>query len=104
MYVVLYRWKLRPGCEDAFVAAWSRVSRFLQKERGSLGSRLHLGSDGIWYSYAQWPDAATRERAFSEVSGEAASLAAMREAIAEGFPEIELEARADFLSPVHPAT
>lgn len=100
MYIVLYRWRLHPGSERSFIDAWSRVSRFLLTERGSLGSRLHRGCDGIWYSYAQWPDAAARERAFAGDSVEADALAAMRVAIAERLPEIELEPCADFL--IHP--
>lgn len=59
--VVLYRWRLHPNMESSFIAAWSRVSDLLRAERGSLGSRLHRGSDGLWYSYAQWP-ARKRER------------------------------------------
>jgi hypothetical protein len=97
MYVVLYRWRLHPGSEPGFVEAWSRVSRFLLTQRGSLGSRLHRGSDGIWYSYAQWPDAAARQSAFAAPSGEPAALEVMRAAILEGLPEIELEPCADFL-------
>jgi hypothetical protein len=97
MYVVLYRWRLHPGSEQAFIEAWSRVSRFLLTQRGSLGSRLHRGADGIWYSYAQWPDAAARQSAFSGPSGESASLDVMSAAIAERLPELELEPCADFL-------
>ena len=97
MYVVLYRWRLHPGSEREFVEAWSQVSRFLLTQRGSIGSRLHRGSDGIWYSYAQWPDAAARQSAFMQPSAAAAALDVMRAAIAERLPEIELEPCADFL-------
>jgi hypothetical protein len=44
-FVVLYRWRLRPEAEDSFVRAWSRISELLLEQRGSLGSRLHRGSD-----------------------------------------------------------
>src|SRR5580698_2260004 len=97
MYVVLYRWRLHPGSEQAFIEAWSQVSAFLLTQRGSLGSRLHRSADGIWYSYAQWPDAAARQSAFARPSGEPAALEVMRAAIAESLPEIELEPCADFL-------
>lgn len=98
-FVVLYRWRLHPGTEDAFVRAWSRVSEKLRSGRGSLGSRLHRGSDGLWYSYAQWPSAQARSDAFAlgPVDPEAARV--MDEAIAERFPEIVLEPVADFLGP-----
>ncbi len=72
-FIVLYRWRLHAGAEHAFVAAWSRVSAVLRAERGSLGSRLHRGSDGIWYSYAQWPSAQAREQAFALGSVDAGS-------------------------------
>lgn len=96
-FTVLYRWRLRPGMEASFVGAWSRVSVLLRSERGSLGSRLHRGSDGLWYSYAQWPSAQVREEAFALGPVDASAGAAMDEAIAERFPEIVLEPVADFL-------
>ena len=97
MFVVLYRWKLRPGHEDEFVEAWSRVSDLLLKERGSLGSRLHLGSDGIWYSYAQWPSAEVRQQAFAQGPVDAEASGRMNAAILERFQEVVLDSRADFL-------
>jgi len=63
-FVVLYRWRLHEGSEESFVTAWSRVSDLLLSERGSLGSRLHRGPDGLWYSCAEWPSLEAREKAF----------------------------------------
>jgi hypothetical protein len=97
MFVVLYRWKLRPGHEDEFVEAWSRVSDLLLNERDSLGSRLHLGSDGIWYSYAQWPSAEVRKQAFAQGHVDPEAGERMKTAILESFPEVVLDSRADFL-------
>ena len=96
-FAVLYRWRLHPGKEQQFIEAWNRVSLLLLEERGSLGSRLHRGADGIWYSYAQWPSAAAREQASSLPSIAPEAVASMREAIAESFPEVVLESVADFL-------
>ena len=62
--IVLYRWRLHAGAEDAFVQGWSRITELLRL-RGSLGSRLHRGSDGLWYSYAQWPSAEVRRDIFA---------------------------------------
>jgi hypothetical protein len=95
-YVVLYRWRLRPGHESSFVAAWSRITQSLRDDGGSLGSRLHRGTDGIWYGYAQWPDSETRQRAFACLRDESVT-AQMRAAVAESLPEIELAPVADFL-------
>ena len=65
-FVVLYRWRVHAGQEEAFVAAWSTITALLRSQRGSLGSRLHRGSDALWYGYAQWPDAARRQQAFAD--------------------------------------
>jgi hypothetical protein len=102
-FVVLYRWRLHPGSEDGFVQAWSRTTDLL-RARGSLGSRLHRGSDGLWYGYAQWPGAQARAEAFALGPADDAASARMREAIAESLPEIVLEPVADFLVPVQKGT
>jgi len=94
-FAVLYRWRLHEGAEEAFVAAWSRISERLLAERGSLGSRLHRGQDGLWYSYAQWPSAAARERAFAGGSVDPEASGQMRAAIAETLPEIVLQPVSD---------
>ena len=94
--MVLYRWILHPGSDASFIEAWSRVTALLRERGGSLGSRLHRGSDGIWYGYAQWPDAQTRELAFAQPYDPAAS-AQMRAAVAESMPEVLLEPMSDFL-------
>jgi hypothetical protein len=95
-FVVLYRWRLHPGLETSFVEAWSRITELLRDAGGSLGSRLHRGSDGIWYAYAQWPNDEIRQRAFSQSVDPSAS-AQMRAAVAESFPELVLESVSDFL-------
>jgi hypothetical protein len=97
--VVIYRWRLRPGMEATFTQAWSRVTELL-RARGSLGSRLHRGAEGIWYGYAQWPSAKAREDAFAAGPVDEAATAQMRSAIAERFPEIILEPVADYLVPL----
>jgi hypothetical protein len=94
--VVLYRWRLHPGAEASFIEAWSRITESLLSQGGSQGSRLHRGSDGLWYGYAQWPDDATRQRAFAQpLDGQAS--AQMRAAIAESLPEVLLAPVSDFL-------
>lgn len=94
--VVLYRWRLHPGSEASFTEAWSRITETLRSHAGSLGSRLHRGSDGFWYGYAQWPDDAVRQRAFAQPL-DPESSAQMRAAIAESFPEVLLTPFSDFL-------
>jgi len=96
-FAVLYRWRLHPGTEAAFVEAWSRVSEGLLKHEGSLGSRLHRGPDGLWYSYAQWPSAEVRAAAFRSASHDPIAAEQMRAAIAETLPEVVLESVADYM-------
>lgn len=98
-FVVLYRWRLHPGSEETFIQGWSRTTDLL-RTRGSLGSRLHRGSDGLWYGYAQWPSAQARAEAFARGPVDDPAMTAMRQAIAESLPEIVLEPVADFLVPM----
>ncbi len=95
-FAVLYRWRLHPGTEESFIQAWSRISELL-RQRGSLGSRLHQGADGIWYSYAQWPSAQARDDVFALGSADPAASEIMQAAILEGLPEIVLTPVADYL-------
>lgn len=96
-FAVLYRWRIHADKEEQFIRAWSRVSELLLRERGSLGSRLHKGQDGIWYSYAQWPSSAARDAAFALPSVDNEASANMHKAIAERYPEVVLASVADFL-------
>jgi hypothetical protein len=100
--VVLYRWRLLAGRERDFIRAWSRVSQILLEQHGSLGSRLHKGADGVWYSYAQWPSADARTKAFAGPFADPAALDEMSRAAAERFPELVLESVADFMVAVAP--
>lgn len=99
-FCAIYRWRLHPGSEDAFVQAWSRVTELLLSERGSLGSRLHRGPDDIWYSYTQWPSAAAKAEGLSRPSVDPEAWQQLRDAIAETLSELILEPVADFLVPL----
>lgn len=103
-FCVLYRWRLLVGSEQAFIDAWSRVTRLLLSERGALGSRLHRGPDGIWYGYAQWPSAEARAEALSRPPVDAEAWERMRSCIVESLPELVLEPVADFLAPLRKVT
>lgn len=96
MYIVLYRWRIKPECEDQFIEGWSDVTRFYAEKFDSLGSRLHRGDDGVWYAYAQWESAAHRENAFENIP-DLPARDKMRESIAASFPPVELAIEADFL-------
>jgi len=44
-FAVMYRWRVAPDKEEAFVAAWRRITELIKECRGGLGSRLHRAAD-----------------------------------------------------------
>jgi hypothetical protein len=93
---VLYRWKLKEGAGERFAAAWTAVTEHYLSNFGSLGSRLHKGSDGVWYAYARWPSEEARQNAFlSRDMDDSANE--MADCIAERFPEVFLDIVSDRL-------
>jgi hypothetical protein len=96
MFIVLYRWRIKPEKEQQFIDAWSEVTDYFLKNWDSLGSRLHRGNDGLFYAYAQWKSAEDREHAF-ENAAELEGSAKMSEAIEERLDPTTLEKVADYL-------
>jgi heme-degrading monooxygenase HmoA len=96
MFIVLYRWRIKPGKEEQFIEAWSEITALYREKFGSMGSRLHRGDDRLFYAYAQWRSDADRREAFKNAP-KSESGEKMRDAIEEGFPEIRLEILSDFL-------
>jgi quinol monooxygenase YgiN len=105
-FCVIYRWRLHPGKESQFRAAWERGTQTLMRQHGALGSRLHHAEDGTWVAYAQWPNKAAWERARSLPSVDAEASRLMLDAELESHPAILLTPVADFLQSgaVAPAT
>lgn len=97
-FAVLYRWRLTPGREEEFQVAWERLTRGIREQRGGLGSRLHRGTDGIWWAYAQWPSEDRWRAAQALGPVDAESSARMGEAILERFEPIVLRPVADLLA------
>ena len=64
MFVAVYWWRVKPGKEAQFRAAWRRGTELITARYGSLGSRLHRDQDGRFIGVAEWPDEATWQRAF----------------------------------------
>jgi heme-degrading monooxygenase HmoA len=96
MIAILYRWKIKDGKKDQFISAWKEITLSLRENYGGKGSRLHLGSDGFYYAYAQWNSLKDRELAFENFdSGNSHGL--MRDAVEESFPEVILEVVEDLL-------
>jgi len=83
MFVAAYWWRVHPGMEDQFRAAWRRGTELITARYGSLGSRLHLDEDGRFIGIAEWPDRASWQAAFDAKMeyDEPATRAAFTEAI-----------------------
>jgi hypothetical protein len=96
MFIILYRWRIKPEKEAQFIEAWSEITAFYRENFDSLGSRLHRGDDGIFYAYAQWKSAEQRENAFQNAPAFEARTR-MREAIEENFEPVVLEKISDYL-------
>jgi starch synthase len=62
MYVVLYRWRIKPEFERSHREGWRQVTEAIRRTWGTAGSRLHRADDGSWIAYAVWPDEATFRR------------------------------------------
>ncbi|AGA33951.1 antibiotic biosynthesis monooxygenase domain protein [Thioalkalivibrio nitratireducens DSM 14787] len=101
---ILYRWRVRPGYEAQFRQAWVEGTALIHQRCGSFGARLHEGEDGLFWSYALWPDEECRQRCFRG-SGvlDHPAFPRMQEAVAEHFKEVRLEPCDDLLQPL-PAT
>lgn len=61
MYVVMFEFVIKEGCEEQFIKAWPSVTQGIYLFKGSLGSRLHKNVNGEYIAYAQWPDQKTWE-------------------------------------------
>jgi len=85
MFVAAYWWKVHPGKEEQFRAAWRRGTELIRQKYGSLGSRLHRDEEGRFIGVAEWPDRATWQAAFDAkmVYDEPETRAAFVDAIAE---------------------
>ncbi|MEP6903111.1 MAG: antibiotic biosynthesis monooxygenase [Actinomycetota bacterium] len=96
MFAVIYRWRVKPEKEQQFIEAWTEITKYYLTTFGALGSRLHRGSDGIFYAYAQWKFAENRTEAFQNAPKFEAGIK-LKEAIIEILPEIRLEPLSDLL-------
>jgi len=105
MFVAVYWWKVKPGKEEQFRAAWRRGTELITAKYGSYGSRLHRDLDGRFVGYAQWPDHATWKRAFDAkmVYDDPETRRRFVDAIAEappnGEPTFTMEITDDLLTP-----
>ncbi|WP_206518596.1 hypothetical protein [Stakelama tenebrarum] len=89
MIAVLYRWKLKPGAESEFRAAWAEATDAF-RALGGHGSVLFDADDGSVAAIARWPDLATRDAASGRV--DPALTARMGDAVAQRFDPLVMTA------------
>lgn len=95
---VLYRWRIKPGKESEFRAAWVEGTKLIHETCGSYGARLHEDADGLFWSYARWPSEEARKACFG--GNDFFSMdcfQTMQAAIAERFDEVVLTITDDVL-------
>ena len=97
MVVYLYKWKIKSDKEKQFQDSWCFVTKELRDNANSLGSRLHKGSDGLWYGYAQWPDIDARDKVNIIHKEMEKARTQMRDAIEESYPYVVLHPVHDYL-------
>lgn len=111
MFVAAYWWRVHPGKEAQFRAAWCRGTELIRARYGSLGSRLHrdaadTGPGTRFIGIAEWPDRATWQRAFDArmAYDEPETRAAFADAIADTAhePLLLLEVTDDLLDRAAP--
>ena len=59
---VFHHWKVKPGREADFVAAWAEVTEDAKTRCGALGATLYRCDDGTYAAHARWPDKTSREK------------------------------------------
>jgi ribosomal-protein-alanine N-acetyltransferase len=100
---ILYRWRLKPGREAEFRAAWAEGTRRIHQACKSYGARLHQGEDGLYWSYALWPSEEVRKACFAGHDWFSQDcFQTMQACIAQRFDEIPLSLTDDALTPPTP--
>lgn len=95
-HAVIYRYRINPDKAADFVSAWSRLAEVNREHYGTLGARLHLADDGMYYGYSRWPSRQAFDAA-EERPAPTAARALMASAIVERLPPIHMDIKADFL-------
>ncbi|MCP4446426.1 MAG: GNAT family N-acetyltransferase [Myxococcales bacterium] len=90
-HIVMYRWRIKAGREADFEAAWSAGTNQIRGRGASGGAELFADPEGIFYSLARWPSAASQDEYFAGETSDSESWPGEMEAcILERLPEIPL--------------
>lgn len=55
MYITLYQWQLKPGKEQQFIEAWTRLTTQLQNTAPQVSAKLLKTLQGEWVALIEWP-------------------------------------------------
>ena len=69
-FVAIYRWRVEPEHEAAFVERWRQATAILSRH-GGQGSLLGRAQSGELVAVALWPSAEARDRAFADAGNDA---------------------------------
>ena len=91
-FVVVYRWRIKPGRESDFARLWEAVTLAIRSGCESGGSALFRDEDGTYVGIARWPDRETREQCSAASPDD---LEAMRDCVEQRYPEQHLDLMMD---------
>lgn len=80
-FAAIYRWRVKPGHEEACRESWRKLTVAIQKKFRTGGSRLHRADDGSFVAYAIWPDRETYDASRTAPSADADAASAFRDTI-----------------------
>jgi len=55
MYLTLNQWRLKPGKEQKFIEAWTRVTSHLQNNTPQVSAKLLRTVQGQYLALIEWP-------------------------------------------------
>lgn len=97
MFIALYRWRLKEGCEADFCEGWRKRTIEIRDNYGGWGSRLHKAEDGTFVAYAQWKDKETWEAAVAKSVVDSEAVELMRRSISQRLPDVYMDVVDDLL-------
>ena len=79
MYRFTFEHHVKPGEEELFLRKWKKSSDLIQKEHGSLCSRVfkctsRSDQDSVYYIMADWEDRNSRDKAIAAIKSRGVAI------------------------------
>ncbi len=100
MFVIVYRWRLKPGYEAQFERDWRDITLLAREKYGSGGSSLFKAHDDSYVAIARWPDREARQRFLDRKRIDTGTRERMNAAIEQDYPPLELDTLQDLWAPI----